>query len=550
MKELGNSVYYYYELKKRQDSIGTYKIYLKNNIRKNLLEYYNNNLEIEKILELLDFVLGEKVISSSSLKNIINKIPIQYLIIKKFKINHEKISKIKETNKDTFINYLYLLFYHSENKENDIIFSVYFDIPEINDSDLFIQNYLEIDENCRNIFGDYFNNYIKLYKYFKSEKIEELFVYKIEFSNIFFQEIFMSIIYDHLLSEQNALNNLYNSSSIGNFFKIIVNYYFMQESSMFFDKKIEQIAYIPTLVPQNYSIKNFSSKRRKQNFKEFHIKENEHKYKLEFKNTYIIQTTFNAKYYDSCILIAKKDNHYDLAATHITIKKDEDKRFLKPEHELIMGATKINLENYFDIKIDNTYFFYILSMMDGRIEDEETVKDCDKTGIKYFGFDISNKKLIAYCQLTDAFITNSFPEHNCISLFEFSEFENNQKIYFNLNNIEYSKFNEVDDGNFKYIKIMFGKKNENLTKSQFKEKELNHKFKFLNQIKTTNFVLFLFQKTINEKEEIFIQFLNKTYIYVENEEISENSFVERNNLFLNNSKKLYMIYSKRPLNIL
>ena len=177
------------------------------------------------------------------------------------------------------------------------------------------------------------------------------------------------------------------------------------------------------------------------------------------------------------------------------------------------------MENYFDIKIDNTYFFYILSMMDGRIEDEETVKDCDKTGIKYFGFDISNKKLIAYCQLTDAFITNSFPEHNCISLFEFSEFENNQKIYFNLNNIEYSKFNEVDDGNFKYIKIMFGKKNENLTKSQFKEKELNHKFKFLNQIKTTNFVLFLFQKTINEKEEIFIQFLNKTYIYVENEEI-------------------------------
>jgi len=290
MKELGNSAYYYYELKKRQDSIGTYKLYLKDNINKNLLEYYNNNLDIEKILELLDYALGEKVISSSSLKDIINKIPLKYLKIKKFKINHEKISKIKETNKDAFINYLYLLFYYSENKKNDIIFSNYFDILEINDSDLFIQNYLEKDENCRNIFGDYFNNYIKIHRYLKSEKIEELFVYKIEFSNNFFQEILMSIIYEHLLSEYKVVINLFNKSSIGNFFEIIVNYYFMQESSIFFDKKIEQIAYIPTLVPHNYSIKNYSSKRRKQNFKDFNIKENEHKYKLEFKNTYIIQT--------------------------------------------------------------------------------------------------------------------------------------------------------------------------------------------------------------------------------------------------------------------
>ena len=44
-----------------------------------------------------------------------------------------------------------------------------------------------------------------------------------------------------------------------------------------------------------------------------------------------------------------------------TIMKDKDKKLLKEEHELILRAVKLNLENEFDIDIEEAYFIYALS---------------------------------------------------------------------------------------------------------------------------------------------------------------------------------------------
>ena len=81
MDDLGNSLYFYYELKKKR-KIDNYLNYLNQNIKKNLEEYYKDNNSIEKYLELLDLVLGEKVICGSTLIKKINEIPIKYLKIK------------------------------------------------------------------------------------------------------------------------------------------------------------------------------------------------------------------------------------------------------------------------------------------------------------------------------------------------------------------------------------------------------------------------------------------------------------------------------------
>ena len=81
MDDLGNSLYFYYELKKKR-KIDNYLNYLNQNIKKNLEKFYKDNNSIEKYLELLDLVLGEKVICGSTLIRKINEIPIKYLKIK------------------------------------------------------------------------------------------------------------------------------------------------------------------------------------------------------------------------------------------------------------------------------------------------------------------------------------------------------------------------------------------------------------------------------------------------------------------------------------
>ena len=90
------------------------------------------------------------------------------------------------------------------------------------------------------------------------------------------------------------------------------------------------------------------------------------------------------------ILIKSKKNKktFNLGVIQASIKKEVQKRMTKDEHELILGAVKENVENEFDIIIDEAYFLYVLSQKDNKIIDEDTVKDCEINGIKYIGFDL------------------------------------------------------------------------------------------------------------------------------------------------------------------
>ena len=550
MNELGNLPCHFYEIK-RENNIENYiryVQYMEKNINNDLLNYYEDG-KISNILELIDLVFGGKVLSSNLLREKINNIPLKYLVIKKFKINKELIEKYEEQNKsDEFIKYLNLLLYNFKNKENDQIFEEYFDFEEINSIN-FINEYLEKDKYSRNLFGDFYNDYIKKNNLNFCSPEKEIYAYKIEFSMNFMQKILFNKIYEHLQKEYIIFLKLFSKGSLGGFFEVLINFLFIKNIFKLFNISINQITQIDRIVPFNFSIKHYSSIRKNIKFKKFVIVQNLKKRKLLNENTFIFQNIFNSKYYDLAILIKTNvPNEYDLILIQTTIKKDSDKRFNKFEHEIIITYVKKNIENFFDIKIKNAYFFYILSEKDGEIEDIETKKDCKNKGIKYLSYDIEKKIFNVNCKLEEGFITNTFPIHNAISLYNFKELKGDKKNIINLiNRLDFSSFTEIDQETFNLLQFIFKNKNvsDELVKEQFKYGNFIGNIDILKKIDIplTDFSLYLFKKLTNKIEEIYIKFIDEYYTYKNNKLEIIPSFK------LSNIKEFYMIYSEIPLDL-
>ena len=94
------------------------------------------------------------------------------------------------------------------------------------------------------------------------------------------------------------------------------------------------------------------------------------------------------------LLIAKNNSlnkkQFNLATIQASIKKEPGKRLSKEEHELILSKVKQNIENEYDIEIDEAYFIYVLSQKNKKIIDESTKKYCDKNGVAYIGFELES----------------------------------------------------------------------------------------------------------------------------------------------------------------
>ena len=469
MEELGSSLKCFYELSNM--NIDSYKDYLSKNLSNNIKEYYlpNNYINNDQIsdmhisiIKLLDLVKCEKLISSVELKNNISIFPLKYLNITKYKINKDIIDNISQqmeqynkincykntiNEEDNLIKYLKLLWnIEDNNKYDEIIEKKFFIKEEIIEN--FINNYIEKDKNSINIYGDYYGDFISKYNDFfdfENHKYNYIYVYKLDFSMTFVENILLDLLYKHIQKESIFFTNLLDKGASGGLFELLIGYY-IQKNGEFLGNKIEKTIYIFSLVPQNYSISYYSSYNKIiNNFKEFIFESTGKKKKIPFKNIFIKQILFNSKYYDMAILIkSKEDNTYDLIVLQVTIKKEKEKRMTKDEHELILRAVKVNLENIFDIIIEKAYFLYVLSKKDGKIEDNETKEDCDKKGIQYIGFNIDSINPIDNFEniLDKAFITNTFPVHNSASLLKFSRKDLNDEI-------KYLKLKEIIDNNLK-----------------------------------------------------------------------------------------------------
>ena len=363
--------------------IYAYKNYLKQNLKQNLNEYIidnNNNKDENQVLELLDIIKSERLICSKEFKDKISKLPLKYLKIIKYKIDKncftEYLNKINsDKDENILLKYLELLFNELDIKKYDDIINLRFQMEE-EDIKLFLDNYLERDESSINIYGNYYEKFIKENSRNISLKLNKgiIYVYQLKFSMLLFEDILYEYIYDNIKKEYNFFKNLLDKGANGGFFEILVDYYIKSRRD-FIVNNIKQIFYIPSIVPQKYSINYYSSKRKKEKFVEFNLTEKkDNKKEIPFSNTYIKQTIFNSKYYDMALLIAKNNSlnkkQFNLATIQASIKKEPGKRLSKEEHELILSKVKQNIENEYDIEIDEAYFIYVLSQKNKKIIDE------------------------------------------------------------------------------------------------------------------------------------------------------------------------------------
>jgi len=546
--ELGYLPKHYYDLKNLELDI--YKDYLTKNLNNNIKEYYlSNNKNIDEaknmnneILYLLELVKGEKLISSSEFEKNIKKFPLKYLKITKYKINDKiikelsdkfseyyKINDIKteKEEEEILIKYLKLLWNNEENNKYDKIISKNFFIEERNINELINENYFEKDKRSMNIYGNYYKTFIDTYNnYFdpNTHGYEYIYVYKLNFSFNFIENIFLEYLCEHIKQENLFFSKVLDRGACGGIYELLLGYY-IQKNGSFLGINIEQTIYVSSLVPNNYSIKYYSYSKTKKSFKEFILNIKKKKRNIDFKNTFIKQTIFNSKYYDMAILVkSEKENTYKLLVIQATIMKDEEKRMTKDEHELILRSVKLNLENEFDIIIEEASFIYILSKSNGKIEDQETQKDCDKNKIEYIGFDINdlenNNKYII--NLDKAFITKLFPIHNAASLLAFSKVKKSDEIkYLELKAIideNKSAIKELKDYHF-YIKSLFKNKYEDMEISQddFYYFEITYSIfdknkNILNYLSAFSFLIFI----ENNDNNIYIHFDKTTYKCNEN----------------------------------
>ena len=597
MEEAGYIPKLFYDSK--LSDIKTYKNYLKTNLKNNLDEYLintNDNIKNNtELLTLIDFIRSERLISSIEFKNNISKFPLKYLKLIKYKINKEIIQEFSEkhnlnADQNILLKYLSFLFSECDAIKYDTIITNYFNVEERNIED-YLNYYFEKDTNSVDIFGNYYEKFILANSKFFPLNLEQntIVLYKLEFSLFLFEDVIYEYLYKNLQKEYNFFINILDKGTNGGFFEILVDYYIKSAKSFIVDD-IKQIFYIPSIVPYNYSINYYSSKRKTNDkFIEFKLKEKDEQKKISqknimqeninqenkiqnniknkkktipFENTYIKQTIFNSKYYDMVILRKSPKSidskTFNLIAIQASIKKDHNKRMTKDEHELILGIVKQNIENEFDIHIDEAYFIYVLSEKNQKIEDNETEKDCIKNGISYIGFDIEiikdnfkNKNDKYLIDLSKAFITNSFPIHNNASLLIYQK---NETIEYSLlkqsinSNLKNSK--QIKKVDFDVIKKLIKNKHDqkDIDEKQFKYFDLkitNRIGYYINDFLTEFCFLITDNKTTKFKEKInynCLFFMGKTYELME--------FNRIKSLKIMNNSKIKFVYSKTPLEII
>ena len=190
-EELDSSPNHFYEIK-NINSIQRYKEYLQNNIKEYIKEYKDSTIKSSlDILNLLDLVIGEKIISSTSLLEKLQSLPLKYLKITKFKTKYKDIINLDTIFFKELKRYLLLLF-NEKNKKNDLFFKENFEIEEMKNLHFF-DIYQELVNRKRNLFGNYYKYFIQNKKYDNDDSskihiVDNIFVYKLDFNSLLFEK--------------------------------------------------------------------------------------------------------------------------------------------------------------------------------------------------------------------------------------------------------------------------------------------------------------------------------------------------------------------------
>ena len=445
--------YFYYYSKENNFEFSNY-IEL---IKKEIIAYYNEDY-FSHLINLMTIVKNNYLLTSSYFLKIFKFIPLKYVEIQTKEINSNEFNEISKNLNQNNLNILLIKNQFLEKYNSDSI------LKEFLYTDT-IQENLSILLKKKKYFPSKFEENLKKFESIKDMKIpdSEIIVIKINFLFPFFEFILMSMIYEYITQEFNNFKNIVDNGTLGGLFEVLVIYNIFKNKNIA-GIEIDEFISISSLVPNNFSIKYYITKNEQKNNKREFINIDEliqNKNELvDLKlNVYgIFQTNFNSKYFDFAIIMKNSnDNTFILIVFQISIKKEKKKLYDKKEIELILYYVKKNIEGNFNVKISSAYFYYILSAIGEKINDEYTLNFCKKNKLSVIPFCLKemNFTLKINLNIDNSLITKKFPPHNEKSLIKSGEESNN--FYLNISGlIDNSIFNdEIDEDLFQDLFSFF-----------------------------------------------------------------------------------------------
>ena len=522
MSELGNLFLYYYLLNENRRKNNNFDDFFENEkkkIQKEIENYYHieNKFEdkinmVKDIIDIIYFINEKKIFFYKDLKNLLLKLPLNFLEIKRQDINVVDLKQYALRTKNIELQKKIESFNYEE------ILLTYF---ISNKKTLFFKR-VDIIPKAFKMKSNYivFNNKLK-----PDNRIN---IYYLDYLFPYMQDILTNIIYKETMQFGKLFFSYFDGQTEGGFFEYFIIEY-IKEKKRFFDYNIDNFETIETIVENSYFIQNHSS--RKSETQEYYeengksvnnLKEEQEKIILKKNVTFISQKQFMGKYYDCAFLFPltkdETDNKFKLATCQISKKKLETQRYYKEEHELILGNVKKNIENTFDVEICEGYFFYIFSSEE---LDNTSIEFCKKYDFEYVLFSPNemNFNYKYYFNLSNSLITENFPIQNSFSIFPPEKFTTNKdgtlvlydeikSFQKKLKNIKLSEENEKILNEFfgvnEYIVLGFFTNKFNISKyclwydkakkeisykNSSKEKLLYNELNFDNNENTYNFVL-------------------------------------------------------------
>ena len=528
LSKLGNLFIYYYLLKENERKNNDLNEFLdqeKKNIQKEIEKFYckqnefiDKNKMTRDIIDIIYFINEKKLFFYEDLENLILKLPLKFLEIKRQEIDiielknyalssqnmdlQNKIEKLnyKEITKNYIISQANTFFFKNE----DIIPKTY---------------------KRKSNYNDFINSL---------KRSNKIYIYFLDYLFPYVQDILTNIIYNETMKFGQLFFTNLDGQSQGGFLEYFIIEY-IKDKKHFFEYKIDGFESIETIVENSYFIQNHSSRKPEtkrnyiQNNNVDNLEKNQIKIKLPKKNILISQKQFTGKYYDCAFLFPltkdENDKKFKIATSQISKKKLASQRYYKEEHELILGNVKKNIENKFDIEISEGYFFYIFSSQE---LDKNSIEFCKEYNFEYVLFSPDEMKFDYHLSfnLERSFITNNFPIQNSFSILPPEKFETNNKnklIFYNeIKSIQKNLINiKISEQNEKILNKCFGvneyyvlgyfKQKFNVTKyclwydkskkeiyykNSIEEITLSKNLIFDNKENTDNFVLFGLKKEI------------------------------------------------------
>jgi hypothetical protein len=418
----GNIPLFYYELSKIPDEKAKLEQYMEEEKYKIIQEinlFYGKKFKskpydidiILDVLKILTIVNQKEIYLIGDLAKEILNLPLKFLEIKK-----ENIS----------INDLKIFAYASK---NDKLIEKFKKNEKESDNKI-INSLIEYDEDLYNFTqyvneDNYCSNYIKSISINKRKKIlkekyisnDTITVYYLDHLFPYMDEIYSNMAYELLLKTSQYFMKFLPGQTQGGFLEYIINEYIKNNQS-FMNFQVKNFENVECFVPNNFFIKNYSS-RLKETIK-IYIEnkgfESNIKIDLGNENTFIKQNQFTGKYYDCALLIYNsKTKKYILYLFQISKKKIASNRYYREEHKIIFNRVKKYLEQKYSITIEEGHFSYIFIAEE---KDDNTIKFCEENSLKYLLFSVEkvefqNKTL----ELDEkSLITKKFPIHSSFSI--------------------------------------------------------------------------------------------------------------------------------------